>query len=112
MKDLSNENIIHVNKNGIQYIQFRKLLEYKDIISHAYGMGLDRNYRTSRNNGDIVYNNTSLYLADISDIDASSLKGDSETKRLQFFNPDEVPKNLMDADLIKSYLSYTSRKKR
>ena len=56
MKDLSNENIIHVKRNGIQYIQFRKLLEYKDIINHAYAIGLDRNYRTSRNNGDIVYN--------------------------------------------------------
>lgn len=68
--------------------------------------------KNSYPNGDIVYNNTSLYLADISDVDASRLKGDSETKRLQFFNPDEVPENLMDADLIKSYLSYTSRKKR
>lgn len=68
--------------------------------------------KNSYPNGDIVYNNTSLYLADISDVDASSLKGDSETKRLQFFNPDEVPENLMDADLIKLYLSYTSRKKR
>ena len=65
--------------------------------------------KNSYPNGDIVYNNTSLYLADISDLDASSLKGDSETKRLQFFNPDEVPENLMDADLIKSYLSYISR---
>ena len=54
----------------------------------------------------MVYNNTSLYLADVSMEDASNLKGDSETKRLQFFNPDEVPENLMDADLIKSYLNY------
>lgn len=68
--------------------------------------------KNSYPNGDIVYNNTSLYLADISNVDVSSLKGDSETKRLQFFNPDEVPENLMDADLIKSYLSYISRKKK
>lgn len=62
--------------------------------------------KNSYPNGDIVYNNTSLYLADVSIEDASNLKGDSETKRLQFFNPDEVPENLMDADLIKSYLKY------
>ena len=68
--------------------------------------------KNSYPNGDIVYNNTSLYIAEISNVDASRLKGDSETKRLQFFNPDEVPENLMDADLIKSYLSYISRKKR
>lgn len=62
--------------------------------------------KNSYPNGDIVYNNTSLYLADVSIEDASNLKGDSETKRLQFFNLDEVPENLMDADLIKSYLKY------
>ena len=62
--------------------------------------------KNSYPNGDIVYNNTSLYLADVSMEDASNLKGDSETKRLQFFNPDEVPENLMDDDLIKSYLKY------
>jgi len=31
MVDLSNENIIHINKKGLQYIQFRTLLEYKNI---------------------------------------------------------------------------------
>lgn len=52
MKDLSNENIVHVKKDGIEYLQFRKLLEYDDIIKHAYGIGLDRNYRTSIDKAD------------------------------------------------------------
>lgn len=65
--------------------------------------------KNSYPNGDIVYNNTSLYLVDISLVDANNLKGDSETKRLQFFYPEEVPENLMDADLIKSYLNYISK---
>ena len=56
MKDLSNENIIHIRKGNIQYLQFRKLLEYKDIINHAYGIGLDRNYRTSKSIGEEKYN--------------------------------------------------------
>ena len=68
--------------------------------------------KNSYPNGDIVYNNTSLYLADVSMEDVSNLKGDSETKRLKFFNPEEVPENLMDADLIKSYLSYINRRTR
>lgn len=38
--------------------------------------------------------------------DASNLNGDSETKRLRFFNPEDVPENLMDVDLIKSYMNY------
>lgn len=48
--DLSNENVIHIHKDGIEYLQFRKLLEYKDIMNHAYSIGLDRNYRTGKAN--------------------------------------------------------------
>lgn len=66
--------------------------------------------KNSYPNGDIVYNNTSLYLADVSLEDASCLKGDSETKRLKFFNTEDVPENLMDADLIKSYLNYIKKR--
>lgn len=66
--------------------------------------------KNSYPNGDIVYNNTSLYLADVSMEDASNLKGDSETKRLRFFNSEEVPENLMDEDLIKSYISYMNKR--
>ena len=66
--------------------------------------------KNSYPNGDIVYNNTSLYLADISISDASNLKGDSETNRLKFFNPNEVPEDLMDYDLIKAYIKYINTK--
>lgn len=48
MKDLSNENVIHVIKDGIQYLQFRKLLEYDDAITHAYSLGIDTNFRTAK----------------------------------------------------------------
>lgn len=66
--------------------------------------------KNSYPNGDIVYNNTSLYLARVSNIDVNNLKGDSETKRLEFFKTDEAPENLMDVDLIKSYISYLNKK--
>lgn len=56
MKNLSNENIIHVKKGETEYIQFRKLLEYGDIINHAYGIGINKNYRTTKSNGSEVYN--------------------------------------------------------
>lgn len=65
--------------------------------------------KNSYPNGDIVYNNTSLYLAEVSIIDINELKGDSETKRLQFFSADEVPENLIDEDLIKAYISYLKK---
>ena len=62
--------------------------------------------RNSYPNGDIVYNNVSLYLADVDIKDASTLRGDSETKRLEFFDLDKLPANLMDADLVEAYKSY------
>ena len=48
--DLSNENVIYFEKDGMQYVQFRKLLEYKDIVNHAYSIGTDKNYRTEKPN--------------------------------------------------------------
>lgn len=39
------------------------------------------------------------------------MKGDLETKRLQFFKPEEVPENLMDENLINSYLTYLKKRK-
>lgn len=37
MKDLSNENVIHQKQNGIEYLQFRRLLKYPEI-QHCYTM--------------------------------------------------------------------------
>lgn len=33
--DLSNNNVIHVKKDNIEYLQFKRLLEYKEIV-HCY----------------------------------------------------------------------------
>ena len=59
--------------------------------------------KNSYPNGDIVYNNTSLYLAKILTSDAKNMKGDSETKRLKFFSLNNLPENIMDKDLINTY---------
>ena len=50
MKDLSNENVIHVKKNGMEYLQFRRLLDYSEIITHGYSLGVDKNFRSARAN--------------------------------------------------------------
>ena len=50
MKNLSNENVVHIVKDGVQYLQFKKLLEYSDIVAHAYSIGTDVNFRTARVN--------------------------------------------------------------
>ena len=41
---------MHINKDGVQYLQFRKLLEYSNVITHAYSIGTDVNFRTARIN--------------------------------------------------------------
>ena len=62
--------------------------------------------KNSYPNGDIVYNNTSLYLADIKNEKVSNLKCDSETKELKFFDTENIPEDIMDYDLIEAYLKY------
>lgn len=49
LEDLTNDRVIHVKNGKVQYLQFRKLLKYKDIINHAYSLGLDVNFRTAIN---------------------------------------------------------------
>ena len=57
MKNLSNENIIHIIKDGLQYLQFRKLLEYDNIITHVYSLGTDFNFRTATANKEALLQN-------------------------------------------------------
>lgn len=46
--ELSNENVIHVKKDKLEFLQFKRLLEYKDILTHAYSLGINMNFRTSK----------------------------------------------------------------
>lgn len=78
--DLSNENIVHVKKNGIEYLQFRKLLEYKDSINHAYSLGIDKNYRTSKPNKQKL--DTEAYQKAIEDYDDLTKTIDSKLENL------------------------------
>lgn len=48
MKNLSNNNILHVTKDGEQYLQFRRLMEFDDVISHAYSLDTSMNFRTAK----------------------------------------------------------------
>ncbi len=99
----------------LRYTAVREAYEETGIKLDPYEIELidtlsGESRKNSYPNGDIVYNNTSLYLADVSILDTSNLKGDSETKRLKFFAPNEVPDNLMDRDLINAYLNYINKK--
>ncbi len=54
MKDLSNKNIIHIKDDKIEYLQFKKLLKYKDVINHAFALGLDVGFKTTLPNQKIT----------------------------------------------------------
>lgn len=60
--DLSNENVIHVKNDDIEYLQFRRLLEYSDILTHAYTLGTDVSFRTNRINGVISEEEKQEYI--------------------------------------------------
>ena len=73
-------------------------LKLIDVVS---GKGRRNTYP----NGDIIYGDTVLYLVEVNNIDTDSLNGDSETKSLRFFAPENIPKNSVDADLIEIFLN-------
>lgn len=51
-------------------------------------------------NGDVVYNNSALYLIDKYN---GNLKCDEESKVLEFFDIDNLPSNQHDEDLVQAY---------
>lgn len=57
-------------------------------------------------NGDVVINNTVLYLIDKY---SGELKWDSESKEMKFFDLDNLPENQHDPDLVDIYKKYIKR---
>ena len=56
--------------------------------------------RNNYPNGDVVINNTALYLITKY---SGDLKWNNESKNMKFFGRDELPENQNDPDLIKIY---------
>ena len=65
--DLSNENVVHIKGKQIEYLQFKKLLEYPEI-KYAYVIGLDKNfefYPSDENKNNITKNNFKKICAEL-----------------------------------------------
>ena len=62
--------------------------------------------RSSYPNGDVVINNTVLYLVDKY---SGSLRWNSESKDMKFFDLDKLPRNQHDPDLIDTYIKYLNK---
>lgn len=64
--NLSNNIVSHIKNGKMEYLQFKKLQKYSNIISHAYSVGIEKDYRTFKANREplsqIDYiNNTNNY---------------------------------------------------
>ena len=46
--DLSNDVVTHIKNK--EYLQFKKLEKYNDILAHAYSVGIEKSYRTFKAN--------------------------------------------------------------
>ena len=77
----------------------------KDLILVGVVSGNSRKRKYP--NGDIVYNNTVLFL--IKNY-SGELKWDSESKCLKFFDVNNLPSNLHDGDLINAYFDFLNNK--
>lgn len=76
-----------------------------DIIDIVSGSSRKNSYP----NGDVVYNNTVLYL--IKNY-TCTLKWNKESKEMKFFDIDDLPNNQNDADLINIYINKRVRSKK
>ena len=46
--ELSNKNVLHIKGKEIEYLQFKKLLDYPEI-KYAYSIGLDKDFNINTN---------------------------------------------------------------
>lgn len=91
IREIKEETNLDVNEEDLELI---------DIVS-----GPSR--RNDYPNGDVVINNTALYL--IKNY-SGKLKWDSESKYMKFFDLDNLPKKQHDPDLIEIYINYLNKK--
>lgn len=73
---------------------------------HLISLVSGKSRRNEYPNGDVVINNTALYL--IKNY-SGDLKWDSESKEMKFFDIDNLPQNLIDEDLIQIYIQSTKQ---
>lgn len=81
-------------------------VDIDDLIAVDTLSGEDR--KRMYPNGDIVYNNTSLFLVDVNSEDID-IKIDSESLVLEFRGLDDIPEDMHDGDLIEAYIKYLNR---
>lgn len=78
--NLSNDQVIHQVKDGVEFLQFRRLLDFQDKLTHAYSLGINVNYRTAKPNKEPLSGQE--YQVRKNDYDALSKAIGWETKQI------------------------------
>lgn len=98
MHDLSNENIIHIKRKNIEYIQFRRLLKYPNLI-HAFTLkkyGIDFGSNANFEKRKTKYINNYKTLAEILGINYKKIFRPLQTHT-------DVIKNVEEKDLTENF---------
>ena len=98
MQDLSNENIIHIKKKNIEYLQFRRLLEYPNLV-HAFTLkkyGIDFGSNANFEKRKTKYINNYKTLAEILGINYKKIFRPLQTHT-------DVIKNVEEKDLTENF---------
>lgn len=88
MIDLSNENVIHKKNKEIEYLQFRKLIEYKEIV-HCYTL--------KANNFDIAGNDTYEEKKDITHFNYEKLSNALQISKDTILRPYQTHTDVVKA---------------
>ncbi len=98
--DLSNKIVSHIKNGNQEFLQFKKLQKYADIISHAYSIGIDKNYRTFKANKmplakEDYEKNMSQYqsLCEANDLDYKNLIKANQAHTDHIVKIEEIKKN-------------------
>lgn len=86
MIDLSNETMVHVKKNKVEFLQFRKLLEYPELV-HCYTL--------KANDFDIGGNETYEEKKDIVDVNYTKLASSLQIPKETIIRPYQTHTNIV-----------------
>lgn len=82
-------------------------LDIKEEDLNLFAVVSGKTRKNSYPNGDIVYSNTVLYEVKKY---SGDIKINNESKKVDFFDLDNIPENHVDDDLIKTYIEYVKNK--
>ena len=115
--DLSNDVVLDIKKENQEFLQFKKLQKYSDLISHCYSLGTVKNYRTFKANKeplpkDEYEKNMNDYnlLCEANNLDYKNIVKASQAHTDNILNINSVEKNEIMDTTVRSDGLITNKK--